>query len=398
MKRPEGSLISYFSNRVKKEGGINLAQGTPGFPPPGELLQLLKTNAEDKRLHQYAPGIGNFELLELIRQRFSSQVIPTGLDNLLIVQGATEGIFLAFFYLTTFLERPFAALSFDPVYESYPQLADMFCIPFEYFDFEENLAVDFDKLEKVIKEKNVKVVFIASPGNPLGKTWSKNEMSQTIALSQKYGFYILFDAVYKDIYFSQAPFNPLAFNYDKLFYIDSFSKMLSITGWRIGYIITEAGHMKKIRAIHDYVGLCAPSILQAAVARYLSAFDYGKNYTGIVRNKCKQSFYYMKKELESIGFKAADSHGGYFLWARLPEINKKWKDAFEFALSLYQETRVGVVPGENFSNSKTDYVRMNIGSELPIIKDAASRLKKFFNRPIPCSTTLTSQNQKGKRK
>ena len=24
MKRPEGSLISYFSNRVKKEGGINL--------------------------------------------------------------------------------------------------------------------------------------------------------------------------------------------------------------------------------------------------------------------------------------------------------------------------------------------------------------------------------------
>lgn len=141
MKRPDGSLISYFSNRVKKEGGINLAQGTPGFPPPGELLQLLKINAEDKRLHQYAPGIGNFELLELVRQRFSSTVTPIETDNLLVVQGATEGIFLTFFYLTTFLEPPFAALSFDPVYESYPQLAAMFRIPFEYFDFEENLEI-----------------------------------------------------------------------------------------------------------------------------------------------------------------------------------------------------------------------------------------------------------------
>jgi aspartate/methionine/tyrosine aminotransferase len=66
------------------------------------------------------------------------------------------------------------------------------------------------------------------------------------------------------------------------------------------------------------------------------------------------------------------------LWARLPKKKKIWKDAFQFALSLYQEKQVGVVPGENFSNTKTDYVRMNIGTELPIIKEAASRLKQFF--------------------
>jgi hypothetical protein len=83
MKRPEGSLISYFSNRVKKEGGTNPAQGTPGFPPPGELLQLLQTRAVDKRVHQCAPGLGNFDLLELISQRFSL-VTPIESDILLI--------------------------------------------------------------------------------------------------------------------------------------------------------------------------------------------------------------------------------------------------------------------------------------------------------------------------
>jgi len=374
MKRPQGSLISYFSNRVKKEGGINLAQGSPGFSPPARLLTLLKTNAEKKNLHQYAPGIGNYELLELIRQRHSAAA-PLELDNLLVVQGATEGIFLTFFYLTTLLERPFAALSFDPVYESYPILAEMFNVPFEYADFERNLAVDFDKLERIIQEKNVKVLFIASPGNPLGKVWNRDEIFQMVSLSREYGFYILFDAVYKDIYFNEAPFNPLCLNYEKLFYIDSFSKTLSITGWRIGYIITAAGHMKKIRGIHDYTGLCAPSILQTAIAQYLSASDFGKDYIESIKEKCKRSYAYMKETVDRLGFTAEAIEGGYFLWAKLPS---QEKDAFTFALELYDRAKLGVVPGENFSRTKTDYIRMNIGTELPVIKNAAARLKDFF--------------------
>jgi methionine aminotransferase len=376
LERPEGSLISYFSTRVKREGGINLSQGTPGFPPPAELLRVLKTMAETKNLHQYPPGIGNFELVELIQRRFTP-IVPVALDNLLIVQGATEGIFLTFFYLTTMLDRPFSVLSFDPVYESYPKLADMFNIPFEYVDFEENLAVDFDRLEKIIKEKNVKVIFIASPGNPLGKTWNRDEMSRMVELSDRYGFYILFDAVYKDIYFNEKPFNPISFNDEKLFFIDSFSKMLSITGWRIGYIITGEEHMKKIRGMHDYTGLCAPSVLQAAIARYLSDYDYGEKYTETVRSKCKQSYSYMKEELGLLGFKVPVIDGGYFLWAQMPE-KLTYVDAFEFALSLFEKTGVGVVPGENFSNTKTDYIRMNVGMELPVIQEAVSRLKDFF--------------------
>jgi len=377
-KRPDGSLISYFSTLVKRDGGINLAQGTPGFPPPQELLQFLKTRAGDNTLHQYPPGTGNFQLLELVRQHYSP-LTPLDTDNLLVVQGATEALSLSFLYLTTLLPRPFSALSFDPVYESYPQLPALFGIPFEYFDLKENLAVDFVRLERIIKEKNVKIIFIASPGNPLGKAWTKEELSQILALSDKYGFYILFDAVYKDIYFEKPLFNPLSFNAEKLFYIDSFSKMLSITGWRIGYLITEKGHMKRIQAMHDYVGLCASSILQVAIADYLKDYEFGATYSLSVRSKCRQSFAYMKQELNSLGFKVAPSQGGYFLWARLPEGSKKrWADAFEFAVELYRETGIGVVPGENFSLTKPGYLRMNIGTELTIIKDAAARFKKFF--------------------
>ena len=240
-----------------------------------------------------------------ILEKNHSLFSPVTQDNLLIVQGATEGISLIFFYLTTFLPKPYSVLSFDPVYESYPKLSNIFNIPFFYFNFEDDLSIDFTKLEKIIKQKKVKIVFIASPGNPLGKVWQKNEVEQMIYLSKKMKFYLIFDSVYKDIYFKNIPYNPLHNNSssplsDRLFYVTSFSKMLSITGWRVGYIITEKNHMRKIRDIHDYTGLSAPSLFQDVIYEYLNTHNYGIEYIAEIRQKCLHSFAYMKENLEKL--------------------------------------------------------------------------------------------------
>lgn len=43
-KKPVGSYIGYMSDLVKHQGGLNLAQGLPGFAPPGELLDILSSS------------------------------------------------------------------------------------------------------------------------------------------------------------------------------------------------------------------------------------------------------------------------------------------------------------------------------------------------------------------
>ena len=99
MDRPEGSLISYFSNKVKKYGGINLAQGICGFPPPEQLVLVLQELVNKKQVnHQYAPGNGDFKLLELLAGFYAGCGLENP-DDILIVQGATEGISLVFLYL-----------------------------------------------------------------------------------------------------------------------------------------------------------------------------------------------------------------------------------------------------------------------------------------------------------
>lgn len=371
---PSGSLISYFSNKVKLNGGINLAQGIPGFSPPKELLQILSKNATKSNIHQYAPGIGNFDLLDQLEEHYRSE-FPVKRNNLLILQGATEAISLLYLYLRNKTTTPFTVMGFDPVYESYNNLPNIYKDRFVSFYFEDDNSIDFEKLEKQIQTHHVNLIFMNSPGNPYGRVFSINECEKIMELSEKHDFYIIFDSVYRDIYFSEKPYNPLEKLNPRLFYVNSFSKLLSITGWRVGYLISHESHMPALLAIHDYIGLCAPSVLQIAIAEYLTKYNFGKDYVSDIRKKIFSSFTMLHKVLTELGFKIPPVAGGYFIWANLPPA---YKDGFRFTVDLYEKEKVAVIPGIHFSDKATQIIRFNIAREEEEIVAGIKGIKKFI--------------------
>ena len=188
-QKPTGSYISFMSNKVKTYGGINLAQGIPGFDPPKELTNIL-SNISNDNLHQYAPGNGNNELLELLLTKYQEE-FPFAKENFLILQGATEALSLLYIYFSKIIPKPFSALAFDPVYESYKYLPEIFNTDFISFSFESDSSIDFEKLEKACVNNNVKVIFLGSPGNPYGKIWTKSEINFLLDLSERLNIYIV---------------------------------------------------------------------------------------------------------------------------------------------------------------------------------------------------------------
>lgn len=367
--KPEGSYISYFSNLVKSNGGINLAQGIPGFQPPKKLIDILN-DVSSTEVHQYAPGIGNLKLRALVEQYYG--VSP---DQLLMVQGATEGLSLVYTYLLKILGSDFGVLSFNPAYESYSQLPKIFGQQFVEFYLDENNSIDFDELGKTVERNRVKLIFISSPGNPYGKIWSRDEIDNILNLAEKHGVFIVFDSVYEELYFEYKPYIPIDRLNERLFIVSSFSKSLCITGWRIGYIIHHSTHCKGLRAVHDYIGLCAPSVLQEALALYLSQNGYGRDFMVSFRENVKLSFNELGKALIELGFHVPKIDGGCFVWAELPP---KFDDGFEFASELYEQKRVAVIPGEHFSKSSTKWIRFNVARPVDEIRLAVTSLKEFF--------------------
>jgi len=369
---PEGSLISYFSNKVKSKGGINLAQGIPGFQPPAQLLSILSEISVDKSIHQYAPGTGNKKLVSQICGHYDKTLCSP--DTLLVVQGATEAVTLLYIYLKKITHGKFSVLAFDPVYESYNNLPAIFGDKFVSQPYTRDNNIDFDQLEYNIENNEVRLVFLNTPGNPFGRVFSENEIMKIIELSDKYKFFIIVDAVYRDLYFKQKPYVPYFDISERIFYVNSFSKNLSITGWRIGYFICNEIHMRRIRSIHDYTGLCVPSVLQEAVALYLEKFSYGADYTESVRLRLIDAYNLYKPELEKMGFRVPGSDGGYFIWAELPGFVN---DDFRFAVDLYDSNKVAVIPGRHFSPGRTDFIRFNIARENDELESGLVNLKRF---------------------
>jgi len=374
-KKPQGSYISFISNKVKTHGGINLAQGIPGFNPPQELTQILSELATEN-LHQYAPGNGNNELLELLLKKYQSEFDFTK-DDFLILQGATEALSLLYIYFNKILPKPFSALAFDPVYESYNNLPQIFNTAFVPFPFQNDSSVDFEKLENTCREKNVKVIFIGTPGNPFGKIWSKTEIDNLLKISIKLDVFVVFDAVYRDLYFEEKPYIPLEQFHPNVFYVNSFSKVFSITGWRIGYLVAHQKHMEHIKPIHDYTGLCAPSVLQQAIVEYIKNYNYGKEYIASLRQKLKKSYTLLSTALKNLGFKVPETKGGYFVWAQLPE---KFPDGFKFTVDLYEQQQVAVIPGEHFSKNAKNFIRLNIARPIDEVEEGIEKIKVFFDQ------------------
>lgn len=364
------SYISLMSNKVKTYGGINLAQGLPGFAPPEELLNILAWISSDN-VHQYAPANGNINLTVMLKTMYK----PFTEENIMVVNGATEAISLIFTYLNGIMPKNRTVLGFDPAYESFPRLPGIFGRKYVSFFQEKDFSIDFDKLEKTVFENKAGLIFVNSPGNPYGKIWTEKEFLKLKEIAEKHKVYVIADCVYSEIYFGKKPFTPL-FDSQYFFYVNSFSKLLSITGWRLGYFIASKEHISEIRLIHDYTGLCSPSVLQEAVAQYLERYEFGKKYTADLRKKMKISFVLLKSMLVDCGFVVPKIEGGYFIWAKLP---KGFDDGLKFAMDLYEKKKVATVPGIHFSDNGKRWIRFNIARPEEEIVKAGKRIKEFIS-------------------
>lgn len=367
------SLISHFSSLAQKEGGINFAQGRPGYSPPRELLKTLKSLIYEKNLHQYAPGKGDLHLLEETERIYKKIYKNLNKDNILITLGATEGIAISFLYLLNKFKN-FSVLSFEPFYESYPRILKFLNIPLYSIKIDPfSLKWDLEKTKEIVLKKNVKGIIVASPGNPLGKIWKEEEINYLRDLMVKRGGFLIFDGVYENVYFFEKPFNPLKDGIGNLIFISSYSKTLSITGWRIGYLLAEENILKEISSIHDYTHLSAPYLLQRAIASFLKNENI-EDYLKDLRKNLKSSFDFLREEMEEMKFKVSKAEGGMFGWVKIPS---KYKNCLEYANELFLKKKVAVVPGINFSDKAGNFIRINLSLPLEEFKEGIERIKEF---------------------
>ena len=116
-------------------------------------------------------------------------------------------------------------------------------------------------------------IFVAcSPSNPTGSVLKEDEIRKIIKLSRKYGFYIVSDECYIDIYRESKPKSFIEISYEQfrnfknIVSLHSLSKRSNLPGFRSGMICGDKKLINNFKKYRSFHGVSIPLPIQIASA------------------------------------------------------------------------------------------------------------------------------------
>ena len=339
------STIRTMSVECEKVGGVNLAQGVCDTEVPAVVRKAAEAAMEAGH-NQYTRADGIASLRQAIASKLLRQngIAADPESEILVTSGVTGGFDSS---CRALLNPGDEVILFEPYYGyHYATLASQYCkpvlVPLDPPDY--SLAAD--RLAAAINPKTRGIV-VNTPANPSGKVFSRGELAKIAEIATRHDLFIFTDEIYQHfVYDGQRHLSPASLPgiAERTITISGFSKVFSITGWRIGYVYASAKWTPAINYFHDLTYVCAPSALQHGAAAGLELLP-DSFYSDLIDE------YQHKREmiceaLREAGLEPSVPAGAYYVLADASAV--PGADSIEKAMNLLHLTGVACVPGEAF--------------------------------------------------
>jgi len=373
------SVIRGMSRLAREHRAINLAQGFPNFPAP-DLLKEAAARAIRDDINQYAITWGAQSLREALARKYERWygLVADPEREITVTCGATEAMIST---LLAVVDPGDEVIVFEPFYENYGPdtiLADARPI---YVPLEPGQPLDLERLAAAFSPRT-RAIIVNTPSNPSGRVLTRAELEAIAALCVRHDALAVTDEIYEHIRFDGAhiPIATLPGMRERTVTISGASKTLSVTGWRIGWIVAPAELTDAIRKVHDFLTVGAPAPLQEAVATALDELP-PSFYEGLVAMyRGKRDLLYTA--LQDAGFRCVRPEGAYYILTEFTGLGPATAggpplDDTAFAVWLSREVGVTPVPGSSFyrDGGGRSLVRFVFCKTEEILAEAARRLR-----------------------
>ena len=236
-------------------------------------------------------------------------------------------------------------------------------------------GIDFDALEAAVTPRT-RLLLYTSPSNPLGWVATVDDQQRLIEFARRHGLWLVADEVYERLDYSGKDASPsilkVCSREDAVVVVQSFSKAWCMTGWRLGWFIARKDLAAKAAQLNEYTISCVTGFVQKAGEAALSG---GDEFLRGMRDRLRLNRDYCLEMLRSVpGVTVAEPQGAFYVFARMEAA----KDSFGFCRRLLEETGLGLAPGCAFGAGGEGSVRICYASDLKILEDGMSRLRKFL--------------------
>ena len=360
---------------------ITLSLGEPQHPVPGFVGPVLAQHIADFGRYPLAKGIEPLRKAAAawLSTRFK---LPRPVDPdsaVLVLNGSREGLFFAALtakdYVGERCGRP-AILMPNPFYPAYGAGSraagcEQIYLPTTVAN---GFLPDLDAIDEAVLARTV-AFYIASPANPQGAVATPDYFRKLKQLADRYGFIVLSDECYSEIYTREAPGSMLECagpDFRNVVAFQSLSKRSNLPGMRVGF---AAGDKTFLAAFHELRNVAAPQVpvplQQVATAAYGDEAHVEEN----------RKLYRIKFDLADqilanrYGYKRPA--GGFCVWL---DVSKHGGDEAA-AVKLYRDAGVRVIPGSYLAREQDDgfnpgkgFIRLALVSDSESTAEALHRL------------------------
>jgi aspartate/methionine/tyrosine aminotransferase len=347
--------LSIYINQLvydQKRRGIDittLSLGEAYFDIP--CYDFSKLNFE--KGYHYSESIGLLELRQKICEYYkkSYNANVKYQNEILISSGSKPIIFMA---MQAVLNEGDEVLIHEPAWLSYQeQIKLVGAIP-RFIPYN-CTAQDFNKY---FTEKT-RMIVINNPNNPAGWIYKKEELQSVYNQCRPKGIYLLVDEAYSDFVVNDDFYSAvnISENKDGVIVVNSLSKNMGISGWRVGYVIAASEIIKYILKLNQHLITCASTILLHYLAYYFD--DLLACTLPQVRETVKKR-QRIESYMKEIGLQFLPGSSTFYFFI---DISKFQGTSLDFALYMLLKYNLAVVPGSAYGSSTEKFIRISIGTE-----------------------------------
>jgi aspartate/methionine/tyrosine aminotransferase len=388
-RSPFVRLRELLADTPPGQSPISLAVGEPQHPIPAFVGPVLAAYVGEfgrypmnRGLDEFGEAVGRW--LDR-RYKLPRRVDPA--SEVLVLNGTREGLFLAGIAARNYVgprggklseksgAKP-AVLIPNPFYAAYAAgaiAAD--CEPvYLPATAATGFLPDLDALDEDLLARSI-AFYLASPSNPQGAVADHAYLEKLTALARRYGFLVLSDECYCEIYSEHAPAGMLeaaGADFQNVVVFHSLSKRSSLPGLRVGF---AAGDRKFLASFLELRNVAAPQVPTPLQHVAIAAYNDEKHVED--NRRLYRDKFDIADQIIGDRYNYRRPAGGFFLW-----LDVSAQGGSEAVTErLWREAGLRVVPGRYLardqadgSNPGADYIRVAMVQDKAITAEALHRL------------------------
>lgn len=246
-----------------------------------------------------------------------------------------------------------------------------------YLGEDNRYHIDFDDFENKITEEKIKLFFLCNPHNPVGRVWTREELTRIGDICVKHHVTVVSDEIHQDFAFKgkHLVFAGLKKEYEEIsITCTSPSKTFNIAGMTISNIFIPNRQLReKFRKELDAAGTSQLGVMGLVACE--AAYSKGEEWYRAMLSYVADNIAFTKKYVEENlhGVRMIEHEGTYLVWL---DFRGTGLSVDELEHLIIHKAKLWLDSGKIFGECGSGFQRINVACPRSVLSEALERIKK----------------------